>query len=68
MDSIFTKEHSLAVNVFMNFTKFQKLMKKYTSAEKVSSRKSVNLHSKVANVNSFVICGGIFEQYIMIKW
>jgi hypothetical protein len=51
----------------MNFTKFQKLMKKYTSAEKESSRKSVNFDSKLANVNSFVICGGIFEQYIMKK-
>jgi hypothetical protein len=52
----------------MNFTKFQKSIKNYTSAEKVSSRKSVNLHSKLVNVNSFVICGGILEQYIMIKW
>jgi hypothetical protein len=53
---------------FMNFTKFQKLTKRYTSAETVSSRKSVNFDSKLVNVNSFVICGGILELYTMTKW
>ncbi len=65
-DSIFTNK-DLLLTFFMNFTNFQKLMEKYISAEKASSRKSMNFDSKLANVNSFVICGGILEQYIMRK-